>query len=164
MHAPDLRMMVGQGLPRRSGREGGSGSRGGRHGQLAFPRTALLEAMTPSSSFQAATKDFAPSSWSFAARASTLTPAFSNRASTASLSPPSGESVPPMSPWSASALSVASGIVFTVKGAASDLTYRTSDAFGSFVPVDAQSRRWGLAPALYARCQRGEESRPRYAL
>ena len=52
------------------------------------------------------------------------------------------------SPWSASAFSVASGIVFTVNGAASALTYSTSEACGSLVPVLAHSRRCGRAPAL----------------
>ena len=42
----------------------------------------------------------------------------------------------------------ASGMVFTVNGAASALMYRTSDAFGSLVPVLAHSRRCGRAPAL----------------
>ena len=39
-----------------------------------------------------------------------------------------------------------------------------SDAAGSFVPVLAHSRRWGRAPSLKTRCQRGESSSARYAL
>ena len=34
------------------------------------------------------------------------------------------------------------------EGAASDLMYRASEAFGSLVPVFAHSRRWARAPAL----------------
>ena len=39
-------------------------------------------------------------------------------------------------------------MVFTVKGAASAWTYKMSEAFGSLVPVLAQSSLWGRAPAL----------------
>ena len=56
--------------------------------------------------------------------------------------------IAPSSPWSASAFRVFSGIVFTVSGAASALTYSTSEACGSFVPVLAQRRRCGRAPKL----------------
>ena len=65
-------------------------------------------------------------------------------------------SAAPTSPWSANALSVPSGIVLTVSGAASALMYRMSEAFGSLVPVLASSSRCGRAPALSARCYRGE--------
>jgi hypothetical protein len=44
-------------------------------------------------------------------------------------------------------------MVFTVNGAASARTYRTSDASGSLVPVLAHSRRCGRAPAV-------EDARP----
>jgi hypothetical protein len=54
-------------------------------------------------------------------------------------------------------------IVFTVKGAASALTYRTSEALGSLVPVLAHKSRWGRAPRLYTLCQRGELSNLRAA-
>ena len=60
------------------------------------------------------------------------------------------------------AFSVTSGIVFTVKGAARALIYSISEALGSLVPVLAQRRRWGRAPALKMRCQRGESIRSRY--
>ena len=70
----------------------------------------------------------------------------------------------PTSPWSAKAFSVPSGMVFTVNGAASALIYRMSDAFGSLVPVLAQSRRCGRRPAFTMRCQRGEPSRVAVAL
>ena len=52
----------------------------------------------------------------------------------ASQSPPSAGSTAPISPWSASAFSVLSGMVFTVFGAASALMYSTSEALGSLVP------------------------------
>lgn len=64
---------------------------------------------------------------------------------------------------SARAFNVASGIVFTVNGAASAWIYRRSEASGSLVPVLAHSRRWGRAPTLKTRCHRGALSRPRYA-
>src|SRR5262249_13941512 len=86
--------------------------------QLALAKVALFAAMTLMSSFQEATNAFAPSSWSWLARASTSTPARANRASTSSESPPSVGSISPRSPWSASAFNVPSGMVFTVKGAA----------------------------------------------
>ena len=70
------------------------------------------------SSFQDFTNDFAPSSWSWAARASRSMPALANRASTSSQSPPSAGSIGPISPWLARAFSVPSGMVFTVNGAA----------------------------------------------
>src|SRR5258706_6550108 len=90
--------------------------------QPAFPRSVLLETMTSMSSCQDLTKAFAPSSWSWLASASTSTPAFANCASTSSQSPPSAGRIAPSSPWSARALSVPSGMVFTVSGAASALT------------------------------------------
>ena len=45
-------------------------------------------------------------------------------------------------------------MVFTVSGAISPCTYRTSEAFGSFVPVLANKSRCGRAPAFSARRQR----------
>src|SRR5436190_22662234 len=65
---------------------------------LAFPRSALLETITSMSSCQDFTKDFAPSSWSWAASASTSTPALANCASTSSQSPPSAGRIAPRSP------------------------------------------------------------------
>ena len=52
--------------------------------QLALSRAALLEAITSMSSRQELTKDLAPSSWSWRARASTSMPAPANRANTSS--------------------------------------------------------------------------------
>ena len=54
----------------------------------------------------------------------------------------------PTRPWSANAFNVLSGMVFTVSGAARASMYRTSEAFGSLVPVLANSRRCARAPAL----------------
>ena len=124
-------------------------------------RGALQSRFTPISSFHDFTNDFAPSSWSRAANASISMPALANsrqhlfavaavrrhdRAHFAVI----GE-----------AFKVASGIVFTVKGAASALTYRISDALGSLVPVLAQSRRCGRAPAVVdALPARGAEQLP----
>ena len=51
-----------------------------------------------------------------------------------------------------------------VSGAASASMYSVSGAAGSLVPVLAQSRRWGCAPAAASFCQRGEPSSSRYAL
>src|SRR5262249_2715326 len=61
-------------------------------------RAAFLDAITSISSRQEGTNDLAPSSWSRAARASTLTPAAANRARTSSLSPPSAVRIPPSDP------------------------------------------------------------------
>src|SRR5262245_14156859 len=118
------------------------------HRQLVFFTASLFEAMTASSSFQDFTNDSAPSSCSRAARAPTSTPALANSASTSSQSPPSAGRIEPSSLCKASAFRVASGMVFTVNGAASPLTYRMSDADGSLVPVLAHGRRCGRAPAL----------------
>src|SRR5262249_49496027 len=116
--------------------------------QALFLTTSLFDAMTASSSFQDFTNDLAPSSWSWMARAWTSTPTLANSASTSSQSPPSAGRIEPSSLCKASAFKVASGMVFTVNGAASPLTYRMSDADGSLVPVLAHSRRCGRAPAL----------------
>src|SRR4029450_13746824 len=116
------------------------------------------------SSCQDLTNDLAPSSWSWAARASMSMPALANCVSTASQSPPSAGRSAPSSPCSARAFKVPSGMVFTVNGAARALMYRMSEASGSLAPVLAHSRRCGRAPALYTRCQRGELSRVRQAL
>src|SRR6516164_10345804 len=71
--------------------------------------------------------------------------ASANRASSSSESPPFAGSVVPTWPCSASAFSVPSGMVLTVNGAAKVLTYKTSEAFGSLVPVLAHSRRCGAS-------------------
>src|SRR5215472_18210112 len=55
-------------------------------------------------------------------------------------------------------------MVLTVFGAANASMYRTSEAFGSFVPVLANNRRCGLYPACLIFCQRGVASRSMYAL
>src|SRR5262249_17933407 len=68
------------------------------HGQLALPRAALFPAITAMSSRQESTNAFAPSSWSWVARAVRSTPAEGKRASTACLSPPSARSSPPTDP------------------------------------------------------------------
>src|SRR5262249_36021123 len=93
-----------------------------RRCQPALLSAALLDTMTASNSCQDWTKERAPSSWSRAARARTSVPAWVNRASTSSQSPPCAGRIGPTSPWSASALSVPSGMVLTVNGAARDLT------------------------------------------
>src|SRR5208282_3955694 len=66
--------------------------------QAALASAALLEAITPRSSFHEATNDFAPSSCSFAASVSMSTPAFPKAASTFSHSPPSALNSEPSSP------------------------------------------------------------------
>ncbi len=53
---------------------------------------------------------------------------------------------PVTSPWSATASMVFSGMVLTVLGATSSVTYSVSGSDGSFTPVEAQSGRWGRAP------------------
>src|SRR6266851_2841128 len=53
--------------------------------QPALSRTALLEAITSMSSRQEETKDLAPSSWSWAARAFASIPPAAKRANTSSL-------------------------------------------------------------------------------
>ena len=58
---------------------------------------ALFAEITLISSFHDFTNDFAPSSWSCAARASTSMPAMSNVAMTSSQSPPSSGSNSPSS-------------------------------------------------------------------
>src|SRR4029077_7463763 len=116
--------------------------------QLAFASLALLEAITSIRSFQELTNDLAPSSWSFAPKSSMSIPAAATSSSTASQSPPSADMISLRSPWSARAFKVPSGIVFTVKGAASALIYSTSDAWGPLVPVLAHNKRCGRAPAL----------------
>jgi len=50
---------------------------------------------------------------------------------------------------------VAGGSVLIVSRAISDSTYITSLYFGFFVPVDAHSGRWSLAPRAARRSQRG---------
>ena len=57
--------------------------------QPAFLSASLLDAMHSISSFQDLTNDLAPSSWSWAARASMSIPALANLASTSSQLPPS---------------------------------------------------------------------------
>src|SRR5438552_2832896 len=116
MDVADLGVMVAQRLP---------GSI--RHlisspAQPAFLRVWLLSTRHARSSFHEATKAAAPSRWSSVASAFTSTPALAKRPRTSSASPPSWGSMAPISPWSASASSVFSGMVFTEWGAASDFT------------------------------------------
>src|SRR5262249_29694173 len=85
-------------FPRAARRRSATVRRRRCHGQLAFPRTALLDAMTFMSSRHESTKDLAPSSWRRFASATTSTPADANLARTASLSPPSAVSSPPSEP------------------------------------------------------------------
>ncbi len=62
---------------------------------------------------------------------------------------------PPLySEWSATACSVAIGIVLTVCGATSSSTYIVSAYLGFFTPVDAQSGRCTGAPASRTRAKR----------
>src|SRR5262249_60970641 len=79
-----------EGLPggaRNEGRDGG-GARCSAHGQLAFWRAALFEAITARRSFHDFTKGFAPSSCNWAAGAPTATPAFGHSPRTAPQAPP----------------------------------------------------------------------------
>ncbi len=63
--------------------------------------------------------------------------------------------LPRRRPWSATARSVCSGIVFTVSGATSSTTYMVSSKAGSFVLVDAHSGRCVRAPADRRASHRG---------
>src|ERR1700691_2074884 len=108
---------------------------------------ALLSAMLCMSSFQDLTKDCAPSTCSFCARASTSIPAAPKRFNTSSASPPSGRMTAFTCPLAANASRVFSGIVSTVSGAANASTYRLGEAFGSLVPVLAHNMRCFFAPA-----------------
>src|SRR5580698_2452544 len=103
--------------------------------QLALRMTALFDLTQSIRSSQDLTNDTAPSSCSSLASAPTSMPALPHALNTFSQSPPSGGSAPPTSPCSAKALRVPSGMVLIVNGAASALTSRMSDAFGSLVPV-----------------------------
>ena len=119
---PDLRVMVAESLP-----GGAVGERNGRHvisspAQPAFLRVWLLSTRHASSSVHEVTKAAAPSRWSSAASTFTSTPVWAKRSRTSSASPPSCGSMAPISPWSASASRVFSGMVFTECGAASDFT------------------------------------------
>src|SRR6185312_10502666 len=149
-----------QGLP--LGQQGEVGAAHRATGSLPLAASAAcLSAMRCSSCFHDFTKASAPSSCSFFASASRSTPALAIFASTASASPPSTGSTAPGLPWSATACKVFSGMVSTVSGAASASTYSVSEAFGSLVPVEAQSRRCGRAPAAASFSQRGEASSSR---
>ena len=53
---------------------------------------------------------------------------------------------PRISPWSAVALIVASGMVFTVSATTRSTTYMVSGYDGSLVEVEAHSGRWTFAP------------------
>ena len=53
----------------------------------------------------------------------------------------------PILPWSAKAMSVFNGMVFTVPGSISSSTYFMSLYDGSLVPVDAHRSLWGAAPS-----------------
>ena len=57
-----------------------------------------------------------------------------------------------MTPWSATASMVFSGIVLTVFGATSSVTYRVSEYAGFLTPVDAHSGRWTRAPSALSGC------------
>src|ERR1700722_4711198 len=107
------------------GRAGGVLALTGRDyhvGQLALRMTALLDSMHAIRSFHDLLKDAAPSSWSLSASASMSMPAFVKDLNTCSQAPPSRASVAATSPCCAKALSVPSGMVLTVKGAASAFT------------------------------------------
>src|SRR5215468_5807217 len=90
--------------------------------QLALRIAALFDSMQAIRSFQDLTNDLSPSSWSRAASASMSMPALAKAAKTISQSPSFTASVALTSPWSPKALRVPSGMVLTVKGAASALT------------------------------------------
>ena len=65
---------------------------------------------------------------------------------------------PVTSAWSATASKVAPGIVLTVFGATSSVTYSVSGSDSSFTEVEAQSGRWTFAPASDRLAQRGVEN------
>src|SRR5262249_17984865 len=140
--------VVPQRLPRgkcvRQGRRRGRGHRA----HPARLSDVLLLTRLASRSFQDLTKASAPSRWRVAASSP---PARAKSARTASASPPSCGSIAPTSPWSPTACSVFSGMVLIVCGAASAVTYRTSDSLGSFVPVLAHRRRCDRPPKLRRR-------------
>src|SRR5262245_55483667 len=92
------------------------------HFQLALRIAALLDSTQVIRSFHDLTNDAAPSFCSCAANASTAMPALVKLATTFSQSPPSAASSSPTLPWSATALSVFSGMVLIVKGAARAFT------------------------------------------
>src|SRR6202011_3532931 len=76
------------------------------------------------------------------------TPTASSLSNTACASPARPMTVSPaMTPWSATASMVFSGIVLTVFGATSSVTYRVSEYAGFLTPVDAHSGRCTRAPA-----------------
>src|ERR1700736_2312774 len=108
---------------------------------------ALFSAMRSMSSLQDLTNDSAPSNCKRAASASMSTPAFAKRASTCSASPPSLAITDLRVPLAANASNVFSGMVSMVSGAARASTYKPAGAFGSLVPVLAQSMRCLRAPA-----------------
>ena len=74
-------------------------------------------------SFQDLTKDAAPSFWSCAASAIDIDPGLREAGQhLLAIRRRRAVSISPISPWSANALSVASGMVLTVKGAARAFT------------------------------------------
>src|SRR4029079_17899066 len=159
-----------QRFPRRAiGQRLGLRLRSGAHRRLRYTRAtfssaSLLSAIQSSNSFQDLSNACAPSRWSFAASAASSTPTAANSAITCSASPPSLGSTPLTRPWSAKASSVLSGMVLIVLGAPAAATWSVSDASASLVPVLAQSRRCGWAPAAASLRQAGEASSSRYAL
>ena len=70
---------------------------------------------------------------------------------------------PAISPWSAVASIVASGIVLTVSGATSSSTYIVSGRLGSLTDVDAHSGRCLWAPAASSAVQRSDAKTSSYA-
>ena len=61
---------------------------------------------------------------------------------------------PVTSPWSATASRVFSGIVFTVSGATSSVTYRVSEWSGFLTPAEAHSGRCTRAPSALSASNR----------
>src|SRR5665213_1053448 len=133
-----------------------------RHVALCSSVRLLLDTRSRRS-FHDLSNDSVPSRCSCAASAASTMPARANSAITESASPPSTGITPFTRPWSAKLARVLSGIVLIVSGAASASMYIVSGAFGSFVPVLANSSRCVLAPAAARACQRDDASSFRYS-
>src|ERR1700722_1145393 len=123
-------------------------------GAQAVASAALFSAMRFRSSAHDLTKDCAPSTCNCAASASMSIPAFAKAARTFSASPPSLAMTDFTAPPAANANKVFSGMVSMVSGAARASTYNPAAAFGSLVPVLAQSMRCLRAPLASRSSQR----------
>src|SRR5215470_2197718 len=126
------------------------------HDAPACESSFVLDAICCMSARQDLLNASAPSRCRRSARAASSTPALRQAAITAAESPPSSGNAPLTVPRSANASNVLSGIVLIVSGAASASMYNVSEAAGSLVPVLANNRRCGCAPAAVRAIQRGE--------